>query len=150
MKVRVSVIAVCLAAALFCGCSSKAAEKPEKISETGAAETAAPEESLPEDSFEKLPKGAEGELVAVSDAAHSAFPDAKGKKMFGFKGTEQLELDGVTEDCYIFDYYTYKSKTYTKIATLAKSVADESIFMLDDATGEYTPYTVSTDEAADS
>ncbi|MBR1724455.1 MAG: hypothetical protein IJ723_05490 [Ruminococcus sp.] len=150
MKARVSVIAVCLAAALFCGCSSKAAEKPEKISETAAAETTAPEVTLPadRDSFEKLPEGEEDELVSVSDAAHSAFPDAKGKKMFGFKGTEQLELDGTTADCYIFDYYTYKSKTYTKIATLAKNVADGSVFMLDDATGKYLPCTPATDNAA--
>lgn len=147
MKIRVSVIAVCLAAALFSGCASKAAEKPKKISETAAAATAAPEESLPEESFEKLPEGAEGELTAVSAAAHSAFPDAKGKKMFGFKGTEQVEHDGVTADCYIFDYYTYKSKTYTKVATLAKSVADESIFMLDDTTGEYHAYTAADDTA---
>ena len=151
MKIRVSVIAVCLAAVMFGGCASKPAEKPEKISETAAAETEAPEESLPEDkdSFEKLPKGEEDQLEAVSEAAHSAFPDVKGKKMFAFKGTEQLELDGAEQDCYIFDYYSYKSKIYTKIATLAKSVGEESIYMLDETTGEYLPYTASTDAAAD-
>lgn len=151
MKIRVSVIAVCLAAVMFGGCASKSVEKPKKISETATAETSAPEESLPEDkdSFVKLPEGKEGELEAVSDAAHSAFPDAKGKKMFAFKGTEQLELGDSEQDCYIFDYYSYKSKTYTKLATLAKSVEDDSIYMLDETTGQFLPYAASDDAAPD-
>ena len=138
MKARFAVLTVCLAAAMLCGCG-KAAEKPEKISETAAAETQAPEESLPEETFEKLPEGAEDELGAVSDAAKSAFPDAKGKKMFGFKGTEQLTVGGDATDCYVFDYYVYKSKTYTKVATLAKSMTDETVLLLDDVSGEYMP-----------
>lgn len=128
-------------AASMCGCASKSADKPKKSETTTAAatQTEAAESSLPEESFEKLPDGAEKELDTVSLAASTAFPDASGRKMFGFKGMETLTLGGEAADCYVFDYYTYSKKTYTKRGTLAKSIDDESVFMLDDMTGEYLP-----------
>lgn len=141
MKAVRIVLALCLAATM-CSCSSKSEDKPKK-SETAAAATSAAaeaaESSLPEEGFEKLPEGAEKELDTVSLAARTAFPEASGVKMFGFKGTEKLTLGEEVADCYVFDFYTYSKKTYTKRGTLAKSLKDESVFMFDDLTGEYLP-----------
>lgn len=142
-KITALVIAammICCMALGSCGAKekTKTEEKKAQTAETAAAVSASNEDSsLPEDEFSKLPEEAEEDFDYVSKLTASLFPDAKGKKMYGFKGVEEISTADGTHSCYIFDYYTYKSKVYNKIATLAKDIESSAVFVLSDEDDGY-------------
>lgn len=134
----IAVMMISCAALGSCGKKEKAEKKKVQTAETAAAVSAQNEDSsLPEDEFSKLPEEAEEDFDYISELSASLFPDAKGKKMYGFKGVEEISTADGTHSCYIFDYYTYKSKVYNKIATLAKDIESSAVFVLSDEESGY-------------
>ena len=95
---------------------------------------------MPKEDFSKLPKDDEESLNYLSSAIEECFPDVSGRKMYGFKGVEKVSAGSSEQDCYIFDFYTYRKKTdeYTKIATVAQVPDSEELYVFDELTGEYT------------
>jgi hypothetical protein len=138
MKHQNIVIALIAAAAAFSfsSCSGKQTEKTEKISETktAAVTEAQTADSLPTDEFSEIPEEAACELNYVTEISGELFPDASGKKMYGYRGVEEIETESGTRTCYIFDFYTYKSKAYTKIAQIAKASDSSDIYIKNEET----------------
>ena len=132
-----ALIAGALAAFTACGGSYMSAEKQ---AETVVTEQQSPAATLPKEDFSKLPKDDEESLNYLSSAIEECFPDVSGRKMYGFKGVEKVSAGSSEQDCYIFDFYTYRKKTdeYTKIATVAQVPDSEELYVFDELTGEYT------------
>ena len=127
-----------LAAFTACGGSYNSAEKQ---AETVVTEQQSPSAAaLPREDFSKLPKDDEESLNYLSEAIGECFPDVSGRKMYGFKGVEKVSAGSAEQDCYIFDFYTYRKKTdeYTKIATVAQVPDSEELYVFDELTGKYT------------
>ncbi len=103
-------------------------------SQTGsAAETESDtEESCPEGEFLKLPDEALDAFDQLTVELKDIFPDIKGKLMYGYTGEELIPTRSGEKDCYIFDYYTYKKKIYTKIATVALEKESSIVYLLED------------------
>jgi hypothetical protein len=140
-KIVVSAITAALALS-FGACSDKtASEQVEqvKISQTQTTAVSAAEtvDSLPSEEFCELPDEAVEDLNYISEISGKLFPDAAGKKMYGYKGLEEIETENGSFSCYMFDFYTYKSKVYTKIAELAKPADSSDVYVFSVESGSY-------------
>lgn len=137
---RLLIAAVLAANVSLCGCSGKTEARPEKVSEKKtetASETVNAEESLPDGVFCELPAEAEADFDYVTEISTELFPDTEGKKMYGYSGLEEIETSDGGKSCYIFEFYTYKSKLYSKVATIAKDSESSDIYLYNEQTGEY-------------
>ena len=144
MKMKLSIIALLLAASLsLCACGGKdssakekKAPETEKISQTNT-EPAESGESVPDGEFTELPGEAEEDFNYVAEVSSKLFPDTKGKKMYGYEGLEEIATADGDKSCYIFDFYTYKSKLYNKVAKIAKDSESSDIYLFNEENGEY-------------
>ena len=141
LKALIVAAAVSLSAAMaLCSCSdtsSKKAATPQKVAETVAETTTQGTESLPDTEFTELPDEAEADFDYVTEASSELFPDTSGKKMYGYTGLERIKTADGKKKCYIFEFYTYKSKLYNKVATIAKDLKSADIYILNELTGNY-------------
>lgn len=137
-SVIAGVLAVCL---MFTGCGSKDSTKKKQQVKNTSAETAVTESEtdvkLPEGIFCEMPDEALDDFDYMSETLKKLFPDTKGKLMYGFKGEKHIyTLDG-DKNCYVFDYYSYRKKNYEKIASVAKDMDSDTIYLFDEITGRY-------------
>ena len=132
MKFKAAVAVILAVSFMMAGCgkaeTKKAKAEPEKVSETVTEE----EESRPEGDFLKLPDEAIDDFNKLASELKSIFPDTKGKLMYGYMGEMLVPTEGGEKDCYLFDYYTYKKKIYTKIATVAMDKESSIVYLLED------------------
>lgn len=130
-------MAVILAASfLMAGCGKTETKETKKVKNVSETVSAA-EESRPEGNFLKLPDEALDDFDRLTVELKDIFPDAKGKLMYGYIGDVLVPTEGGEKDCYMFDYYTYKKKIYTKIATVAMDKENSKVYLLEDD-GSYT------------
>lgn len=143
MNFKKMTVAVLLAASVsLCACADKKNTETSKISDTKtetvtAAETTQGEESLPDGEYCELPIEAVEDFNYVTEISAKLFPDASGKKMYGYSGLETIETADGSCSCYTFEFYTYKSKLYSKIATIAKDAESSDIYLYNEDTASY-------------
>jgi len=125
----------------LCSCSDRQKDNNKKVAQTNTVTTAYTAEttsSLPEDEFLELPDEAMSDFDYISKITGDIFPDAAGKKMYGYLGECEVNTENGMCDCYVFAYYTYKSKLYNKIGFIAKAVDSADIYTSDEADGSYS------------
>lgn len=133
---------ICASLIVMCSCSAKADKQKDTESvQTSSAQAADEQKVIPDGDYQQLEEEALPDLDSVTAAADKLFPNAKGRKLYGYTGLCDIGTENGTKSCYIFDFYTYKTKadTYDKIATLAKADGSQEIFVLDEESGEYIP-----------
>ncbi len=135
MKKRMLTAVVLAAVIVMAGCG-KTEKKTEKVNNEPAVTEA--EESRPEGEFEKLPDEALEAFDSLTVELKDIFPDTKGKLMYGYTGEQLIDTESGEKDCYIFDYYTYKKKVYTKIATVAMDKESKMVYLFDEADGTFS------------
>lgn len=91
------------------------------------------DEDIAREKCAKIPDNAEESLNSVADASKELYPDAEGNWMYGYKGTEKIS----DEECYVFSVYTKSGDDSNKIGVVAKSVDNDNIYELNEATGKF-------------
>lgn len=141
MNFKKLIIAVLLSASVsLCACADKKKNETSKVSETKtetAVETTQGVESLPEGEFRELPVEAVEDFNYVTEVSAELFPEVSGKKMYGYSGMETIETADGSCSCYTFEFYTYKSKLYNKIATIAKDADSSDVYLYNEDTACY-------------
>jgi hypothetical protein len=141
-EITTAVIAVLAAGLMFTSCGKNEA-KATKISDantkTASVSESATESEEPDGEYFELPEEASEDFDYVTEVSGELFPDAKGKKMYGYEGLFEIETDNGKKDCYVFEFYTYRSKAkiYSKIAEIAKDSESSDIYLYNEETGSY-------------
>lgn len=105
------------------------AENPEEESDT--ENPVYTELSLSQENYCELDDEEYEYFSEVQGFIEILFPEVSGKKVYGCRGVSEIETEEGNFDCLIVDFYTYASENYTKIATVAKPVGYEELYILD-------------------